>query len=110
MWTYNDNYLMHYGVKGMKWGIRKQRPTVRKIKNNPHISAGYKSDGTRGYKTSRISKVTEKQAKEKANAYMKKHLGAKWSANPKNKEIYKLVVSEMYMEIESKGRYKSPYL
>lgn len=29
------DYLEHYGVKGMKWGIRKERPTAgRKI---PHM-------------------------------------------------------------------------
>ena len=25
MWQYNGNELYHYGVKGMKWGIRKDR-------------------------------------------------------------------------------------
>lgn len=23
MWTYNYNELYHYGVKGMKWGVRR---------------------------------------------------------------------------------------
>jgi hypothetical protein len=26
----SDNFLEHYGVKGMKWGIRKQRQSVKK--------------------------------------------------------------------------------
>lgn len=26
--TMNDRYLMHYGVKGMKWGVRKDRRTI----------------------------------------------------------------------------------
>lgn len=25
MWQYNDNELYHHGVKGMKWGVRKDR-------------------------------------------------------------------------------------
>jgi hypothetical protein len=27
MWVYNSTELMHYGVKGMKWGVRKKLPT-----------------------------------------------------------------------------------
>lgn len=23
MWKYNYNYLEHYGIKGMKWGVRR---------------------------------------------------------------------------------------
>ena len=31
MYQYPD-YLMHYGIKGMKWGVRKQRVTSGKTK------------------------------------------------------------------------------
>lgn len=36
MWTYNDNYLMHYGVKGMKWGVRKNpiRSGIRRFRTD----------------------------------------------------------------------------
>lgn len=29
MWTYNQTYLAHYGVPGMKWGVRKFEDKVR---------------------------------------------------------------------------------
>ena len=32
---YNEDYLMHYGVKGMKWGVRKRSAEER---------AAYKAD------------------------------------------------------------------
>lgn len=27
----NDRYLMHHGVKGMKWGVRKQENRIDKF-------------------------------------------------------------------------------
>lgn len=31
MWTYNhNNELYHHGIKGMKWGVRKDRSTISK--------------------------------------------------------------------------------
>ena len=39
MWQYNysDNYLAHYGVLGMKWGVRKDKTkgSLRKRKSTP---------------------------------------------------------------------------
>lgn len=38
MWTYNyqrPNELYHHGVKGMKWGVRHDRPS----KGNTHTSS-----------------------------------------------------------------------
>ena len=112
---YISNELTHHGVKGMKWGVRKQRshslssrPKTKK-KIDQYSSAGYKNDN-RSYSKTKQIKSTRSTAEKKAADYMKKHLGEKWATNPKNKDVYNLVVSEMYEEIESKGRYKSPYL
>lgn len=45
MWTYNDNYLMHYGVKGMKWGVRKD--PIRSGIHRFRTDHGGSSQGTR---------------------------------------------------------------
>lgn len=32
-----DLYLSHYGVKGMKWGVRKDAPPPSKLSDNPYV-------------------------------------------------------------------------
>lgn len=36
MWLYNyqENYLYHYGVKGMKWGVRRTKEELKYDKNS----------------------------------------------------------------------------
>lgn len=31
---YREQYLMHYGVKGMRWGVRRKRDNIKKPKTN----------------------------------------------------------------------------
>lgn len=55
----NANELRHYGVKGMKWGVRKQRPT--------------KSNSTKYDSLSEYERMTRAQASgSKALSYYKK--------------------------------------
>ena len=37
----DDAYLMHFGVKGMKWGVRRQR--MKQMKNRPLASQTVKN-------------------------------------------------------------------
>ena len=57
----NDDYLMHYGVKGMKWGVRRSDK-----------SAGYKSTGLRS--------AIARRSNEKVDAGFKN-----WGENTKKK-------------------------
>lgn len=97
---YYEDYLMHYGVKGMKWGVRRdvrllannrRNNTVRKIKNQ--------------YETGKITSEQKKAAIKKANnikkAYIKKtesdYINAKTERdrNIMERDIKKQSISEV---------------
>lgn len=46
--VYNDEYLMHHGVKGMKWGVRK-RGKVKGMFGPLSTTKVHYTDGTTGY-------------------------------------------------------------
>lgn len=41
--AYDDNYLEHHGVKGQKWGVRKQRESSGRITTKKGLSKGAKT-------------------------------------------------------------------
>ena len=51
----HQDYLMHYGVPGMKWGVRKRRVTTGKKKRN--FVNNWRS--TKNVKTNRYSYKTK---------------------------------------------------
>lgn len=71
MWKYNDE-LYHYGVKGMKWGIRRRRPKVTPHEDytNAHSKKSVKSMSNKELRT-RINRLNMEReysdAKRKAN-------------------------------------------
>lgn len=87
----NVNYeLYHSGVKGMKWGVRKDKHSSSNGRSrNTHTS----SDGTvtktktRGNKTTIISR----NGKQKATLTVKRNRGAKLVAKNENVEMKVLV-------------------
>ncbi len=46
----DENYLIHYGVKGMKWGVRRRK---NKTSNGRRSSKKYKREETRKVRTDR---------------------------------------------------------
>lgn len=59
-----EDFLAHYGVKGMKWGVRRSNP---KIKGNPN----YKSKRTER-REKRVDKIDEKIGNIKSNRSVRK--------------------------------------
>ena len=65
MWQYNDNELYHYGVKGMKWGIRKDRSSGGSVdlqKAKKKVDAA----NTIVNETRNINNATSKKGQKKA--------------------------------------------
>lgn len=67
MWTYNyTDELRHYGIPGMKWGVRRD---IRLLANH-HRNASVK-DAKEQYKSGKISKETRNERVRQANAKKK---------------------------------------
>lgn len=70
MWTYNsnNNYLMHFGVKGMKWGVRRYQNKDGSLTpaGKKKVSKQYKREMIKYQKDSRKNEV-----RLNANAYNK---------------------------------------
>lgn len=64
----DDHELIHYGVKGMRWGVRKARPTSGTRK---------KASGT-----SRLRKMVQKRKRQKAAAAKAKAAPQEKKSNP----------------------------
>lgn len=74
MWTYNYNndYLMHHGVKGMKWGVRKDRyESFRTTRLREKLESG----SLKGRKKDRVYAKYNKQKNRdyKRKQYANKH-------------------------------------
>lgn len=70
MWTYNhSDELMHHGVKGMKWGVRKSRSSKSSGRNKLSKKIK-KSIDTR--KKKKAKERAEEEARAKAKAAQKK--------------------------------------
>lgn len=70
-------YLAHYGVKGMKWGIRKAVRRVGRVRRkNKHQAAREKA-----YRSMRESKSRNRQGVKDLNAYINSQLSKPYDPN-----------------------------
>ena len=59
----NDNYLAHYGVQGMKWGRRKTKYDMKKVKRTARnigkkIADGYSSHLKKKYDVKNVKSIS----------------------------------------------------
>lgn len=65
-----SDYLAHYGVKGMKWGVRKQRRQARKDAKEFAIAKQYYGKGA-GTRRKHIKATVEQRKKDYPDTYSK---------------------------------------
>lgn len=80
----NENELMHYGVKGMKWGVRRQ------IKRNSRTAARLRA----------LEKVNDKRIKRLKKSIAKKQTSI--NGYEKSKRIYKKYRNHLIKDISEK--------
>lgn len=73
-----DDFLMHYGVKGMKWGVRKDRDGMNRAERR-------KKDPT---KKNAVKKLTRQQKKELYKASLKRQLNANAASYEENNKKF----------------------
>lgn len=81
------NYLAHYGILGMKWGVRKDRtskaPKARKVKGSSDFreAKALKKKGSKNLSNAEMRKVIERMNLEKQYRNLNKReltSGEKW--------------------------------
>ncbi|MCK5292785.1 MAG: hypothetical protein KAR39_12320 [Thermoplasmata archaeon] len=98
-----DDDISHYGVKGMRWGVRRKRGAGGGVGDHKSRVKGLKSE-IKGKKRARIGKHFDKMATDEVAAYKKLDvaLGKELSAisasdrNKVSKHIKKMFVRDVY--------------
>ena len=62
----NENELYHFGVKGMKWGVRKSKSSSGSSKNRRSKTDGWSDDAKEAYG------INKKKVNQMSNAELKK--------------------------------------
>lgn len=68
----HEEYLEHYGVKGMKWGVRKDRPSLSNRIRKAHSDRKARETARRSPERREVDKIqTKKKAKYMTDAELK---------------------------------------
>lgn len=102
----NNNELMHHGIKGMRWGVRRTQAQLGHKPTSSSKSASSKSD------SSKLSKHKRLRKNELKTAAPKKKKLSEMSEEEINKKIermrlektYKQLISELNPQKASKGK------
>ena len=105
----NDNYLMHYGVLGMKWGIRKDRRSSsgglfrRKQKKKPSYERVVVTNrgGSEKKRTAKIEKQNSKKDTVRATAAEVYKNRNKYTNNELNDIITRLGYEQRLIELSA---------
>lgn len=65
-----ENYLIHYGVLGMKWGLRKERKAWEKEVKSNWKAEKAKAKGDRSYKNSSAYKSARSERRKVVGAHL----------------------------------------
>lgn len=93
---YTNDYIEHHGVKGMHWGVRKQRYTGEALTNRlTEIEEQHKSEISKNRKVKRFNKYakkywnTENPSKHKTKKFNKLSNEAGWASGKINNKYEK---------------------
>lgn len=98
----HQNAIMHYGVRGMKWGVRKDAQLLAERKYNLE-----KKDLKQQFKLNKIDKTTYKNKKRRAKYEMLSAESRSKSFVKKNKKDAE-VLHNKYMELHDKALKEIP--
>ena len=116
-----EKYLVHYGIKGMKWGVRKSQNTGTrksiKQKASEIVAKGYKAAANRAVRNAieqdREARQNVARAKELAGAKSLGDFASMTVGNKRNARVHR-VNAEMYDELakysnrkRTKNKYKA---
>ena len=71
---YQNEYLMHYGVKGMKWGVRHDRPSSGERKARRKTRASIRRNYTGGRSSDALKEARRQDINKMSNQELQQHI------------------------------------